>query len=81
MHMIQHNRLSHALLFLGKEGSGALSLARAFAQFTVCERVNGKPAAATPQSAEPSLFGEPMAETEEQTQQQKPADFTDSCGE
>jgi len=40
--MIQHNRLSHALLFLGKEGSGALSLAMAFAQYIVCEKVNGK---------------------------------------
>ncbi len=40
--MVQHNRLSHALLFLGKEGSGALSLAMAFAQYIVCEKVNGK---------------------------------------
>lgn len=31
--MVQHNRLSHALLFLGKEGSGALPLAMAFAQY------------------------------------------------
>jgi DNA polymerase III subunit delta' len=36
--MVQHNRISHALLFLGKEGSGALPLAIAFAQFIVCER-------------------------------------------
>ena len=34
--MVQQNRLSHALLFLGKEGSGALSLAIAFAQYIVC---------------------------------------------
>ena len=40
--MVQHNRLSHALLFLGKEGSGALSLAMAFAQYIVCEKANGK---------------------------------------
>jgi DNA polymerase-3 subunit delta' len=40
--LVQHNRLSHALLFLGKEGSGALSLALAFAQYVVCERVNGQ---------------------------------------
>lgn len=33
--MVQQNRLSHALLFLGKEGSGALPLAMAFAQY-VC---------------------------------------------
>lgn len=31
--MVQHNRLSHALLFLGKEGSGGLPLAIAFAQY------------------------------------------------
>jgi DNA polymerase III subunit delta' len=33
--MVEHNRLSHALLFLGKEGSGALALAIAFAQYIV----------------------------------------------
>jgi DNA polymerase III subunit delta' len=31
--MVEHNRLSHALLFLGKEGSGALPLAIAFANY------------------------------------------------
>src|SRR5665811_1025557 len=34
--MVQQNRLSHALLFLGKEGSGALSLAISFAKYIVC---------------------------------------------
>ncbi|MEP6582623.1 MAG: hypothetical protein ABJA90_00090 [Ginsengibacter sp.] len=34
--LVQNNRLSHALLFLGKEGSGSLSLAIAFAQYIVC---------------------------------------------
>jgi len=34
--MVSQNRLSHALLFLGKEGSGALPLAIAFAQYVVC---------------------------------------------
>ncbi len=33
--MVELNRLSHALLFLGKEGSGALPLAIAFAQYIV----------------------------------------------
>ncbi len=33
--MVRHNRLSHALLFLGKEGSGALPLSIAFAQYLV----------------------------------------------
>ena len=34
--LVQHNRLSHALLFLSKEGSGALSLALALAQYITC---------------------------------------------
>lgn len=33
--MVEHNRLSHALLFLSKEGAGGLSLAMAFAQYIV----------------------------------------------
>jgi DNA polymerase-3 subunit delta' len=68
--MVQHNRLSHALLFLGKEGSGALSLAMAFAQYIVCEKVNGK----NKEIPGPSLFGEePPVASEANTQQ-------DSCG-
>src|SRR5579872_3918083 len=35
--LVQSNRLSHALLFLGPEGSGALPMALAFAQYVVCE--------------------------------------------
>ena len=54
--LVQHNRLSHALLFLAKEGSGALSLALAFAQYIVCEKVNGK-IKNIPDSA--TLFGNP----------------------
>lgn len=46
------NRLSHALLFLGKEGSGALPLAIAFAQYLVCEKANPS------RPAGPSLFGD-----------------------
>ena len=33
LEMVLQNRLSHALLFLGKEGSGALPLAIAFSQY------------------------------------------------
>jgi len=40
--LVQRNRLSHALLFLGREGSGALPLAIAFAQYVLCEKVNPK---------------------------------------
>ena len=54
--LVHHNRLSHALLFLGKEGSGALPLALAFAQYLLCEKVTGKNNQAV---AGPSLFGDP----------------------
>lgn len=40
--LVQNNRLSHALLFLGKEGSGALPLAISFAQYILCEKANPK---------------------------------------
>jgi DNA polymerase-3 subunit delta' len=52
--LVQNNRLSHALLFLGKEGSGVLPLALAFAQYVVCETVNGK----SQHTIGPSLFGD-----------------------
>jgi len=69
--LVQHNRLSHALLFLGKEGSGALPMALAFAQYITCEKVQGKHTAVL---AGPSLFGEP-----EPVNSDKQA-VTDSCG-
>jgi len=66
--LVQHNRLSHALLFLGKEGSGSLSLALALAQYIVC----------TPQPPEgglgPSLFGDSEPATPQ------PVKGNDSCG-
>jgi DNA polymerase-3 subunit delta' len=37
--LVRLNRLGHALLFLGQEGSGALPMALAFAQYIVCEKV------------------------------------------
>ena len=70
--LVQHNRLSHALLFLGKEGSGALPLAIAFAQYVVCSPQ--KSAADTG----PSLFGEPEPVTVPPGAGQQP--ITDSCG-
>src|SRR6201986_1688260 len=39
--MVHNNRLSHALLFLGPEGSGALPMALAYAQYVVCEKKGG----------------------------------------
>jgi DNA polymerase-3 subunit delta' len=65
--LMQENRLAHALLFLGKEGSGALSLALALAQFVVCEKVNGVAV-----NAGPSLFGDEPAPAA--------GDKNDSCG-
>jgi DNA polymerase III subunit delta' len=44
--MVHNNRISHALLFLGKEGCGALPLAIAFAQYIVCQQVRSNPGAA-----------------------------------
>ena len=40
--LVHFNRLSHALLLLGQEGSGALPMALAFSQYVVCEKVNNK---------------------------------------
>jgi len=52
--MVQYNRLSHALLFLGKEGCGALPLALTFAQY-----VSLNPHVQTAaQEATASLFGD-----------------------
>ena len=38
--LVEHNRLSHALLLNAPEGAGGLPLALAFSQFIVCERVS-----------------------------------------
>lgn len=55
--MVQHNRLSHALLFLGREGSGALPLAMAFAQY-----ISLLPTASPSKPQGSSLFGEAAEE-------------------
>jgi len=70
--LIQHNRLSHALLFLSKEGSGALSLALALAQYLTCESAN--PKKQIPNS-NASLFGEEPTTHDSQLTTQ-----SDSCG-
>lgn len=60
--MVQQNRLSHALLLLGAEGSGTLPLALAFAQYIACEKVqNGLEPSA---DAGPSLFGDALPPAE-----------------
>ena len=67
VHLVSQNRLSHALLFLGRDGSGSLQLALALAQYIVCQK--NKPSL---HSKNDSLFGETSP-----TQ----SDFlTDSCG-
>lgn len=68
VNMIAKNRLSHALLFLGKEGSGALALALAFAQYIVCQNAGSFQDIDT----NASLFGEALPSRET---------AVDSCGE
>lgn len=69
--MANNNRLGHALLFLSKEGAGALSLALAFAQYLVCEKRKN-----TIQPNSNSLFGEEILD------ELKTRSFPDdSCGE
>ncbi|HVY76810.1 MAG TPA: hypothetical protein VG890_18410 [Puia sp.] len=63
--MVESNRLSHALLFAGSEGAGALPLALAFSQYLMCEKISRKPAA-------PGLFP-----TEEPANHSLPVE---SCG-
>jgi DNA polymerase-3 subunit delta' len=78
--LLQHNRLSHALLFLGKEGSGALPLALAFAQYVVCEKANPKKTLTAPG---PSLFGDDPSfakATEDDLTSDNRHLTTDSCG-
>jgi len=69
--LVQKNRLSHALLFLGKEGSGALPLAIAFAQYILCEKVNRQQT----NKKEGFLFGE------EDIPKEAITNLEDSCGE
>lgn len=65
--MIHQNRLSHALLFLSKEGSGALQLALAFAQYIVCNSAKEK------QNSTQGLYREVLPANEQ------PSNPNDSC--
>jgi len=75
--LVRQNRLSHALLFLGKEGNGSLKLAIALAQYVTCDRVNAGVSRSTP-----SLFEN--ATTAQSTpldrDPEMPFGPTDSCG-
>ncbi|HVZ58010.1 MAG TPA: hypothetical protein VG870_15230 [Chitinophagaceae bacterium] len=70
--LVSHNRLSHALLLLGREGSGALPLAMALAQYVTCEKITGRQPAAP---AGASLFG-----ASEEALPAAPAQASDACG-
>lgn len=67
VHLVSKNRLSHALLFLGRDGSGALQLALALAQYVVCQK--NKP---NNKLANDSLFADPTPVQSEF--------LNDSCG-
>ena len=73
--MVEQNRLSHALLFLGKEGTGALPMALAFAQFLVCEVIRGS-SSIIEQGQGLNLFADPVPAEEKAIV----SSFTDSCG-
>ncbi len=78
-HMIQQNRLSHALLFLGKEGSGSLPLALAFAQYITCEKNPLQTTKKKPVPAAVSMFGEDVASPED-FNNDTTSNFQDACG-
>jgi DNA polymerase-3 subunit delta' len=73
--MCAKNRLGHALLFLGSEGTGGLPLAVAFAQYLVCEKAAGGGKAGR-SAVPPSLFGDEPA-PDRTGPKELPAD---SCG-
>lgn len=73
--LVRHNRLSHALLFLGKEGNGALPLAIAFAQYINCEKVSSQESGARHRESELPLFDDKSLSP--LTAHHSP---TDSCG-
>jgi DNA polymerase-3 subunit delta' len=56
--MVQSGRLSHAILLTGAEGTGALPLAIAFAQYLVCEKLMRK------EETTDLLFGEQSANSD-----------------
>jgi DNA polymerase-3 subunit delta' len=73
--MVETERLSHALIFLGKEGTGALPLAIAFAQFLVCEKLTSTASVKAPP---PSLFGDQPIESVTESRS-FPADSCGTC--
>ncbi len=68
--MVQHQRLSHAILFVGPEGSGALPLAVAFAQYIVSIPNNNEAVGA-------DLFGAPEASNPSTTKVYSPEEIAE----
>jgi DNA polymerase-3 subunit delta' len=75
--LVRQNRLSHALLLPGKEGSGALPLGLALAQYLVCEKV-GQTANRQQTGLAPALFADRLPETPDSAEI-LPADSCGSC--
>src|SRR5665213_2997854 len=67
--LVQQNRLGHALLFLEKEGSGALAMALAFSQYITCVSAKNESAVS------PGLFGEEVKTSP------KEKETFDACGQ
>jgi len=72
--LLTADRLPHAMMILGPEGSGGLAMALAIAQNLVCERRSGRKEDDGGLFAAPSMFGDlpPV---------QKASPLTDACGE
>jgi DNA polymerase-3 subunit delta' len=72
--LLTADRLPHAMMILGPEGSGGLAMALAIAQNLVCERRSGRKEDDGGLFAAPSMFGEmpPVP---------KVGPLTDACGE
>src|SRR5262245_46824693 len=81
--LVHHNRLSHALLFLGKEGNGSLQLAIALAQYLTCEKANPKKQSrlSSGPNSSTSLFGEdpPKSDPDGYRDKNQKSEM-DSCG-
>ncbi len=73
--LLTADRLPHAMMVLGPEGSGGLPLALAIAQNLVCERRSGKKEEDAGLFAAPSMFGDMPAVP------QNTEPLTDACGE
>ena len=57
---VENKKLSHALMFLGSEGNGALALAIAFAQFINCEnKINGDSCGECPSCSKSNKYVHP----------------------